>query len=71
MIRLPDQIDQVFWSALQLPSDEERKAYLDRACGGDHELRRLVEKLLRVQASAAGGQERSVRARGAYAGEVR
>ena len=53
MIRIPDQIDQIFWSALQLPSGEKRKAYLDRACGGDHELRRLVEKLLRVQPKAA------------------
>jgi WD40 repeat protein/serine/threonine protein kinase len=53
MICLPDQIDQVFWSALQLPSDDERKAYLDRVCGGDRELRRLVEKLLRAQPKAA------------------
>src|SRR5262249_14169151 len=53
MIGSPDQIDRVFWSALQLPSDEERQAYLDRACGGDHELRRLVEKLLRAQPKAA------------------
>src|SRR5262249_37830851 len=53
MIGSPEQIDQVFWSALQLPSDEERKAYLDRACGGDHRLRRLVERLLRAQPKAA------------------
>src|SRR5262245_7994181 len=53
MIRPPDQIDEVFWSALQLPSAEERKAYLDRACGGDPELRRLIEKLLRAQPKAA------------------
>jgi WD40 repeat protein/serine/threonine protein kinase len=53
MTRLPDQIDQVFWSALQLPSDEERNAYLDRVCGGNHELRRFVEKLLRAQPKAA------------------
>jgi serine/threonine protein kinase/tetratricopeptide (TPR) repeat protein len=49
MIRAPGQIDEVFWSALQLPSDDERNAYLDRACGDDQELRRLVEKLLRAQ----------------------
>lgn len=48
-----DKIDQIFWEALQLSSDEERQAYLDRACGGDQELRRLVEKLLRAQHKAA------------------
>src|SRR5262249_5470667 len=47
MIRSPDQIDEVFWSALQLPSDEERRAYLDRAWGPDPGFRRRSEKLLR------------------------
>jgi tetratricopeptide (TPR) repeat protein/serine/threonine protein kinase len=49
----PEQIDQIFWNALQLTSEEERGAYLERACGGDDELRRVVEKLLRAQPKAA------------------
>jgi serine/threonine protein kinase/WD40 repeat protein len=53
MIPSADRIDQVFWSALQLASQEERAAYLERACGSDHELRRRVEKLLRAQPRAA------------------
>ena len=47
MITSADKIDQIFWNALQLASEEERCAYLDRACNDDAELRRLVEKLLR------------------------
>ena len=37
---------EVFTEAVQLPG-EERNAYLDRACGGDDELRRKVEALLK------------------------
>src|SRR5436190_21998214 len=58
MISPPDQIDQIFWEALQLTSEAERKAYLDRVCGVDDELRRLVEKLLRAQPKAAGFLEK-------------
>jgi tetratricopeptide (TPR) repeat protein len=54
MTGLPENIDQIFWSALQLESDAERQAYIERACGGDAEQRRLVEKLLRAQPKAAG-----------------
>jgi serine/threonine protein kinase/tetratricopeptide (TPR) repeat protein len=53
MITSPDKIDQIFWNALQLASEEERSAYLERACGADHDLRQLVEKLLRAQPKAA------------------
>src|SRR5258708_28229837 len=35
----------VFAEAIQLPA-HERAAYLERACGGDEELRRAVEALL-------------------------
>ena len=41
-----DQKIAVFTEALQLP-DHERAACLERACGGDLELRRAVEALLR------------------------
>jgi tetratricopeptide (TPR) repeat protein/serine/threonine protein kinase len=53
MITSADKIDQIFWNALQLASEEERCAYLDRACNDDAELRRLVEKLLRAEPKAA------------------
>src|SRR5262245_28025376 len=53
MASSPDQIDRIFWDALQLTSEAERKAYLDRVCGVDNELRRLVEKLLRAEPKAA------------------
>jgi WD40 repeat protein/serine/threonine protein kinase len=53
MIPSPDKIDDIFWEALQLVSAEERRIYLERACGADQELRRLVEKLLRAQPKAA------------------
>src|SRR5215831_16801703 len=48
-----ERIDQIFWQALQIAAPEERKAYLDQACGGDEELRRLVEKLLAAQPKVA------------------
>src|SRR5262245_34209871 len=38
--------ESLFWSALALPSPEERARYLDRACGGDAQLRGRVEELL-------------------------
>src|SRR5277367_638851 len=41
----------IFAGALELPS-EERGAYLDQACAGDHALRRQVEALLRVHDDA-------------------
>ena len=53
MISPPNRIDEIFWGALQLASDEERRTYLERACGPDQELRQLVDKLLRAQPKAA------------------
>ena len=43
---------EVFNLAIELPSPEERAAYLDRACAGDAALRQKVEALLRVHADA-------------------
>jgi WD40 repeat protein/serine/threonine protein kinase len=60
VISAPDHIDQIFWEALQLASDDERKAYLERACGTNHELRELVEKLLRAEPKAAAFLEQPV-----------
>src|SRR5262245_35210098 len=38
--------EQVFLAALELDKPAERAAYLEKACGGDVELRRQVEELL-------------------------
>jgi serine/threonine protein kinase/tetratricopeptide (TPR) repeat protein len=38
--------ESLFWSALALPSPEERARYLDQFCGGDQQLRGQVEELL-------------------------
>jgi WD40 repeat protein/serine/threonine protein kinase len=58
MIPARDQIDQIFCDALQLP-EGERSTYLERACRGDPELRRRVEKLLRAQPKAHDFLERA------------
>jgi serine/threonine protein kinase len=41
---LPDE--SIFLQALEIPSAPERAAYVDRACGADHQLRAAVEALL-------------------------
>ena len=38
--------ESLFWSALALPSPEERARYLAEVCGGDPQLRGQVEELL-------------------------
>jgi DNA-binding beta-propeller fold protein YncE len=45
----PKSIDLIFWEAAQLPSERERKEYLDGACGDDGRLRERVEQLLMVR----------------------
>src|SRR6516162_10054183 len=41
--------DSIFFEAVAKPTAEERSAYLDGACGTDHELRERVERLLAAQ----------------------
>ena len=41
--------DSIFLEAVAKPTAEERSAYLDGACGSDHELRERVERLLAAQ----------------------
>ena len=51
---LPDRFreaDAVFDAALDLPP-EEREAYVERACGGDDDLRALVKRLLHAHDNA-------------------
>ncbi len=47
-----DKIDQIFWKALNISTDAERKAFLDQACGADAQLRQRIEKLLRAKPQA-------------------
>jgi serine/threonine-protein kinase len=42
----PSQVESIFFDALEKKTAAERAEYLDRACGGDVELRRRVERLL-------------------------
>src|SRR5216684_5951699 len=39
-------LDTIFCAAIDIASEDERAAYLARACGDDHELQARVEKLL-------------------------
>src|SRR5690242_20498838 len=41
------RVKEIFLAAVDKASPEEREAYLGQACGGDAELRRQVEALLR------------------------
>ena len=45
----PERAEEIFYSALELKSPDQRKAFLDRACLGDAALRSMVEKLLAAQ----------------------
>jgi serine/threonine protein kinase/tetratricopeptide (TPR) repeat protein len=49
----PKSIDRVYWEAAQLNGDDQRRAYLDQACGDNTQLRRRVEELLDVAADAS------------------
>jgi eukaryotic-like serine/threonine-protein kinase len=42
----------IFLAALEQPSPDERAAFLDRACGGNEELRRSLEMLLKAHVKA-------------------
>jgi tetratricopeptide (TPR) repeat protein/serine/threonine protein kinase len=46
------QVDEVFDEALRRAAGADRAHYLDEACGGDPELRRRVERLLKAVAEA-------------------
>src|SRR5262245_49916565 len=46
------QVDEVFDEALRHAAGPDRARYLDEVCGGDLELRRRVERLLRAVSEA-------------------
>ena len=53
MSELPtEQAEDIYYSALEIPSPDERKRYLERVCQGDAGLRSMVNKLLVAQADA-------------------
>jgi serine/threonine protein kinase/tetratricopeptide (TPR) repeat protein len=45
-----NRLKEIFLAVFELPSPQEREAYLSAACGSDEELRRQVEALLQAQA---------------------
>lgn len=49
---LIEKAEEIFYTALNLKSPVERRAYWERACQGNTELRTLVEQLLASQAAA-------------------
>ncbi len=44
-----ERAEEIFYAALELKTQEERRAFLDRACAGDAGLREAVEEMLSVQ----------------------
>ena len=50
--------ESIFAAALGKAPGAERRAFLDGACGGDHDLRRRVERLLEADDRTAGILER-------------
>jgi serine/threonine protein kinase/WD40 repeat protein len=47
-------VEAILFAALEKPSDQERSAFLDEACGHDAELRRYLERLLAAHPRIAG-----------------
>jgi tetratricopeptide (TPR) repeat protein/serine/threonine protein kinase len=54
------QEEAIFHAALAVDAADQRAAYLDEACGGQPELRRRVEALLRRYAESQGPLDRAV-----------
>ena len=50
--------ESIFAAALSKAPGAERRAFLDGACGGDHDLRRRIERLLEADDQTAGILER-------------
>ncbi len=52
-VTTPNQrVDDIFWIASEIDSDEARAAYLQGACGDDAQLRERVDELLHAQTQA-------------------
>ena len=50
--------ESIVAAALSRAPGAERRAFLDGACGGDHDLRRRIERLLEADDQTAGILER-------------
>jgi hypothetical protein len=46
---MKEKVEQIFVSALEIDSADDRNAFLDRACQGDGELRALVKDMIALQ----------------------
>ncbi|HUA67631.1 MAG TPA: protein kinase [Candidatus Saccharimonadales bacterium] len=57
MDKTPKSEETIFMAAIELPA-AERAAYLDKACGGDADLRKAVESLLKSHEEATGFLEK-------------
>ena len=51
------QADEIFADALEIEAPADRKALLDRCCGGDQTLRDAVEELLKTNEQAGSTME--------------
>jgi hypothetical protein len=49
-----DRVKSIFLAAIEIPSWEQREAYLNRECENDTELRKRVEALLLAHEEAGG-----------------
>jgi hypothetical protein len=47
------RVESIFLAALEKATGEERCAFLDGACGSDHELRERIDRLLAAPAKAS------------------
>src|SRR5262245_2808589 len=52
MVQQSEPLEDIFLAALERPSAEERRAYLDAACADDAALRERIEALLSAHADA-------------------
>src|SRR5580658_4903613 len=53
MIEQPtERAEEIFCSALEIESSDQRQAFLDRSCQGDASLRAMVDQLLASQPGA-------------------
>jgi serine/threonine protein kinase len=64
-------LDTIFCAAIEIAAEDERAAYVARACGEDHELRGRVQKLLDAHFRAGSFLEEPVPAVGPQATEAR
>jgi eukaryotic-like serine/threonine-protein kinase len=63
-------LDTIFCAAIEIASEDERAAYLARACGDDHDLRARVKKLLSAHMRAGKFLEEPAQALGLGATEA-